>query len=167
MSTQPHLLNVSEKITDVVYTPPYVARWMVDHFIPTGRVLDPCVGEWEFYKHLPAGSSWCEITRGRDFFAWSEPVDWIIGNPPYAVFSKWLRHSFTLANDIAYLIPANKCFNSYRMMKEILEWGGIVEVAIIAPGSKLNFPIGFAIAAVHFQRGYKGKTNINIANTGQ
>jgi hypothetical protein len=31
-----------------------------------------------------------------------------------------------------------------------------------ADGGELGFPIGFAIGAVWFQRGYKGKTDITV-----
>ena len=148
------------KQSDVVYTPDNIAKYIVRYFKPTGSILDPCSGEGVFLKYLPKHALHCEITEGRDFYDFHETIDWIIGNPPYSIFSDFLRHSFKIAENIVYLIPANKPFNSYRMMKEIQEWGGIVEIHIIAPGSRLRFPIGFCIAAVHFKRGYKGDTKI-------
>jgi hypothetical protein len=37
------------------------------------------------------------------------------------------------------------------------EWGGIREILIVGNGRKeLGFPVGFAVGAVHFQRGYRG-----------
>ena len=123
-SAQPALLAMGRFGSDVVYTPDYVAADVVNHFKPAGRILDPCAGDGVFLRHLPAHAEWCEIERGRDFFQWLDPVDWLVGNPPYAVFSDWLRHSFTVARDIVYLIPVNKVFNSYSMMRDIAEWGG-------------------------------------------
>lgn len=140
---------------DIVLTPPDVARDVVDHFRPSGRILDPCRGDGVFYDLMP-GCDWCEIREGKDFFLWSEPVDWIVSNPPYSIFSDFLRHSFDVAENIVFLIPTNKVFNSDSMIRAIWKWGGVVEIYNISGGSALGFPIGFAIGAVHFKRGYKG-----------
>ena len=156
MTVQMSMLNLGKYGKDVVYTPDDIALDIVRHFQPTGKILDPCRGDGAFFRHLPANAEWCEIEQGRDFFLWTEPVDWLIGNPPYAVFSDWLRHSFTLAHDIVYLIPVNKVFNSYTMMRDIAAWGGVREVYTIAAGSTIRFPVGFAVGAVHLQRGYRG-----------
>ena len=59
-------------------------------------MLDPCRGGGAFWRHMP-GAEWCEAAEGRDFFAWTEPVDWIVSNPPYSTFKPWMLHSFTLA----------------------------------------------------------------------
>ena len=60
-----------------------LAEMVVRHFAPVGRCLDPCRGDGAFHRLLPDGAQWCEIAEGRDFFSWGEPVDWVIGNPPY------------------------------------------------------------------------------------
>ena len=39
--TQPQLLQIALDPGDVVYTPDWVARDMVDYFKPSGRILDP------------------------------------------------------------------------------------------------------------------------------
>lgn len=147
----------SERVSedDIVLTPDDVARDVVAFFRPTGKVLDPCKGEGAFLQYMP-DAEWCEVREGRDFFLWTEAVDWIVSNPPYSVFSEFLRHSFTVAENIVYLIPINKPFNSDRMMREIWEWGGIETIYVVGPGAALGFPIGFCIGAVHFKRGYKG-----------
>jgi hypothetical protein len=110
--------------TDIVYTPEDVARDIIQHFAPTGKCLDPCKGDGVFFRNLPAGSDYCELKDGKDFFDWRISVDWIVSNPPYSVFSEWLDHSFDIARDIVYLIPINKPFNSYAMLKRIHVWGG-------------------------------------------
>lgn len=161
MSSQPQLFNMSLRPKDIVYTPDFMAKEIVDIFRPTGRVLEPCAGDGAFLKYLPA-AEWCEIERGKDFFLWNTPVDWIIGNPPYSIFNTWLRHSFTIAENIVYLIPLNKIFNDFGMLRDIHSYGGIVKVYAIGRGEKINFPMGYAVGAVHFQRGYKGKTEITI-----
>lgn len=100
----PDLLNVE---SDVVLTPSDVAADVVRRFEPYGRILDPCKGEGAFTDHMPT-AEWCEIREGSDFFEWREPVDWIVSNPPYSIFSKFMRHSMTVARNIVYVIPVNK-----------------------------------------------------------
>ena len=156
MSVQPQLLQIAIYPSDVVYTPDWVARDMVNFFKPSGRILEPCAGDGVFLKHLPPETEWCEIEKGRDFFAWREPVDWCFWNPPYANFTKFLAHSFGIADNIVYLIPANKPFNSYKTAVEIGEYGGLRHMRYYGTGASLDFPIGFAIGAVHFQRNYTG-----------
>jgi hypothetical protein len=92
--------------------------------------------------------------------AWSEPVDWIISNPPYSIFLDWLRHSMTLAPDIVYLIPLFKVWQSEKVMRAIQEWGGLRETLIVGSGRKIGFPTGFSIGAVHFQRGWHGDMRV-------
>lgn len=142
-------------------TPEWVAKKMIDHFNPAGKVLDPCCGDGVF-SNLIKGCDWCEIRDGRDFYKCNSYYDWIIGNPPYSIFSDFLRHSFKIANNICYLIPANKVFNSHKMMVEVAAYGGVKEMLVIAPGSKLKFPIGFCIAAVHFKKKYRGGMKIGF-----
>lgn len=144
---------------DIVLTPDAVAADVVAHFKPSGRMLDPCKGPGAFLQHMP-GADWCEIREGRDFFTWREPVDWIVSNPPYSIFSEFLRHSFTIAENIVYLIPINKAFNSDRMMREVWAWGGVPEIYVVGGGGALGFPIGFCIGAVHYRRGYSGPISI-------
>ena len=160
-ASQPQLLQMALDPQDVVYTPDWVAHDMVEYFKPSGSILEPSCGDGVFLKYLPT-AEWCEIDKGRDFFAYNKQVDWIIGNPPYSVFSKWLGHSFELAENVVYLIPLTRLFNSGYFIKRLKDWGGIVEMKYYADGGELGFPIGFAIGAVWFQRGYKGKTDITI-----
>jgi hypothetical protein len=151
------------KENDSIATPEWVVRDMVEYFNPQGSILDPCSGDGIFLDYLPKHALHCEIKEGRDFYNFHATVDWIISNPPYSIFSDFLRHSFEIADNIVYLIPANKPFNSDRMMREIYDWGGIKEIRVIAPGSRLKFPIGFGIAAVHFVKGYKGSIKVSFA----
>ena len=161
MTSQPQLLQIALDPQDIVYTPDWVACDMVKHFNPSGIILEPSCGDGAFLKYLPT-AEWCEIEKGVDFFAYSKNVNWIIGNPPYSVFSKWLGHSFDIAENVCYLIPLTRLFNSGYFIKRLLNWGGIVEMRYYADGQDLGFPIGFAIGAVWFQKGYTGKTQITI-----
>jgi len=140
---------------DVVFTPDDVASAIIKHFSPTGKILDPCKGDGVFFNKMD-DAEYCELQEGKDFFNWNDPVDWIVSNPPYSIYSEWIRHSFKVAENIVYLIPINKAFNSSSMLKATYEWGGIAEIVHIGPGSSLKFPVGFAIGAVHYKRNYKG-----------
>jgi hypothetical protein len=159
---QAQLIQMALNHKDVVYTPDDVAKDVVDFFRPSGLCLDPCKGDGAFLRYLPPGSEWCEIENGIDFFAWAKPVDWIIGNPPFSIFYEWLRHSITLADNIGYLIPTAKCFTAHRTIKMIFEWGGMPKIMFFGTGRTINLPLGFAIGAVHFQRGYRGGTEFSF-----
>lgn len=162
MSTQPQLFQIALDPCDVVYTPDWVARDMVEYFKPSGRILEPCCGDGVFLRYLPADTLWCEIERGVDFFAWHEPVDWIVGNPPYKQIKQWLDHSFSLTRDVAYLIPMNSPFNSMERMRIIHEYGNIKSIRAYGNGSLFGMDYGFAVGAFHFQRGYTGATMITM-----
>jgi hypothetical protein len=150
------------KLSDIVMTPQNVATAVLQHFKPQGVVLDPCRGDGAFFNQME-GALWCEVREGRDFFQWDKPVDWIVSNPPYSVFSDFMRHSFTVAENIVYLIPVNKVFNSDKMLREIFQWGGVPEILVFGAGGKMKFPIGFCIGAVHFKRGFKGPMKMTFA----
>jgi hypothetical protein len=140
---------------DAVYTPDWCAADMVRYFKPTGRVLEPCRGGGAFMRAIPT-AFWCEITEGRDFFAWSDPVDWIITNPPYSLTREFLRHAFTVADNVVYLLPARNIFSGYGTLRECAGWGGMAAIRWYGTGARLNFPMGNAIAAIHWKRGHSG-----------
>lgn len=156
------------KESDIVMTPPHIAKAVVEHFKPSGTMCDPCRGDGAFYKLIRDldwyNVDWYEIREGKDFFSCDReiPYDWVISNPPYSIYSEFMRHTMKVAKNILYLIPANKVFNSDRMMREVWEWGGAKEMLVIGSGSRLKFPIGFCIAAVHFKRGWKGPMEVNF-----
>lgn len=143
---------------DRVYTPSWCAADMVRHFQPSGRILEPCRGDGAILGHLPNGSDWCEIDEGRDFFAWSEPVDWIITNPPYSKLRPFMKHAFRLADHVVLLIPARNLFSGYGTVREAIGFGGMKELRWYGTGAKLGFPMGNAIAAVYWERRHQGPT---------
>lgn len=155
---QPTLVH-SAVTKDVVFTPQPLAYDIVHRFCPTGiSYLDPCKGDGAFYDLLPTPKEWCEIEQGRDFYAWTQPVDCIIGNPPYSHLLAWINHSFTLARDVVYLMPLHRVFASSQFLDALHEWGGIAEIRRYGTGADWGFPFGHALAAVHYHRGYKGAT---------
>lgn len=152
---QIQLLSTPLTMTDVVYTPQWLALDMIEHFRPSGKVLEPSAGDGAFLRFLP-GAEWCEIAHGRDFFAYHDCVDWCIGNPPYGLYLEWMAHSMEISNDIVYLLPTNKPFVSFGSVDSMRRWGQIKHMRHYAGGRRIGFPFGFSVSAVHFQRGYFG-----------
>lgn len=158
-----HTLFAKEPLKkDIIFTPEYIAKEIVERFKPKGKSLDPCRGEGAFYKYLPDPKDYCELTEGKDFYEYNKRVDWIISNPPYTKFSDWLKHSIDLADNIVYLIPIQKPFYAYSIMQTLYGWGGIKEIWIIGTGSFLNFPFGYAVGAVYFKKNYEGGINVTF-----
>jgi hypothetical protein len=129
---------------------------MVEFFAPAGRVLEPCKGAGAIFRYLPSGSAWCEIAEGRDFFAWHDHVDWIISNPPYSKLRPFLRHAFKVADNVAFLVPARNVFSGYGTVREAAGFGRMKNLRWYGTGSRLGFPMGNAIATIHWQRGHSG-----------
>ena len=152
---------MSERRGDRVFTPEWVVLDMLEHFRPTGSILEPCRGRGAFTDHLP-DAAWCEIDEGRDFFQWSEPVDWVVGNPPYSMTRQWFRHSYTLARHLLYLVPLRNVFSGYGFIKEIHGFGGIREIRTYGTGGRLGFPMGNAVGAFHIERAYSGPMQFTL-----
>jgi hypothetical protein len=161
---QPQLFKIPLDTKDIVYTPDWVARDMVEFFKPSGRILEPSKGGGAFMKYLPANTMWCEIEEGKDFYAWNEEVDWCFGNPPYTRLAQWIRHSFTFSLNIVYLIPLHYLWVSTRIIKDIRKYGGIVHKHIYPETAFKDWSLGFAVGAVHFKKGYSGPMSQSIVS---
>lgn len=155
--------NLGKAMTpsDVVMTPPSIAKAIVARFSPSGRVLDPCAGEGAFRDAMP-GCEWAELSAGRDFFGIRGHFDWIVSNPPFSILDAWLDHSFEVADEIVYLLPVAKVYGSRPRMMKIAAWGGVREVWCPWSGRSVGFPFGWAVGAFHFSRGYNGPTAFDL-----
>ena len=142
---------------DRVYTPRWVVWDMLQHFRPSGRILEPFRGAGAFTNRT-AGWDWCEIDEGRDFFDWHDQVDWIMSNPPYSKLRPVWRHAATVSANIVFLIPFRNWVSGYGFIREALAYGNPVEIRLYGTGSNVGFPMGNAIVAVHWRRGYRGAT---------
>ena len=156
---------------DVVYTPDPIAKEIIDRYglALEGRqtkVLDPCRGEGAFARQIP-DCLWCEVSCGVDFFNWRDPVDWIVGNPPYSILQAWLEHSFQLADHVVYLLPIAKVFGSRKRLLSIANYGGIAEVYAPWTGRSIGFEFGWACGAVYMRKGYKGPTQFVLTSAAQ
>lgn len=149
--------------TDKVYTPSAIAKLIISKFNPTGKVLDPFKGKGAFYDNYPSDieKDWCEIDEGRDFFEYTDHVDWIITNPPYSIYDEVMEHSMEIADNIVYLVPLSKVVSSLGRIKKIFEFGGVPYLYIIG-ASRCGFPFGFPACAIYIQKGYTGDTKIEM-----
>jgi hypothetical protein len=104
---------------------------------------------------------WCEITEGRNFYDFHDKVDWIVTNPPYSDFDRFLDHSFNLADNVVLLVPQSKMFKSMGTIKKWEAYGGIVACYFL-PASQAGFPFGFPCGIFHFKRDYDGLTDFRL-----
>jgi len=152
--------NGAKNRNDLIFTPKELAKKIINHFKPVGKILDPSAGEGAFLDQMP-GADWCEISKGRDFFAYNKKVDWIVTNPPWSKIREFLHHGYEIADNIVYLITINHVFTKARL-RDMREHGfGIKEIFCF--DTPENFPgSGFQCGAVHFQRNFKGPTTITF-----
>lgn len=111
------------------------------------------------YQAMIVQRGW-EIAEGKDFFNWHEKVDWIITNPPYSIYDKFLKHCFEVADNVVLLVPIVKAFKSIGLLKHINNYGGLKEIWIIGSGTKCGFKIGFPVGCLYYQRDYSGLVNV-------
>lgn len=62
--------------------------------------IDPASGENKvWFNNFPTKNKIeLEIDEGKDFLSYSDRVDWVLGNPPYNLFIKYLFHSADISN---------------------------------------------------------------------
>lgn len=131
------------------------------------KVLDPCRGQGAFYDNLVSGRitelHWCELSEGRDFFAYNSEVDWIITNPPWSKMQRFLEHGMTLANDIVYLSTINH-YTTKKRIRDMRKAGfGIKEIYCVATPKSPWPQSGFQLAAIHTRKHYKGETTFSYS----
>ncbi len=143
---------------DVVFTPDLLAKEICRAFPISGKVWEPCKGEGAFLKCLPEGTLWSEIADGKNMYDFNDKVDWIVTNPPYSDFNRFLDHCFNLSDNIVLLVPVAKMFKSMGTIKKIYAYGGIVSFWFM-PASKAGFPFGFPCGVCYLKRGYAGTTD--------
>lgn len=160
MNIQTELFDKEVLPADIVYTPEYVSKHIIELLNPQGTILDPCKGDGAFFKYMPINSEYCEIREGKDFFTYSKKTDWIIGNPPYSIFEEFLQKAFEISDNVSYLVPTNKVFQRQKIMEMINNYGGIKSIIIYGSGTLIDFPFGFSVGNFHFEKGFKGDTKI-------
>lgn len=129
-------------LKDCVMTPFPLAKALIGMITPEPGLtfLDPCRGTGAFYNQFPdcVEKDWCEILQGRDFFEQHKQFDWVIGNPPYSVLSRWWEHTLDISKiGFAYLLGVhnlttkriqdaqNKGFSCIHMhLLKVKDWFG-------------------------------------------
>jgi hypothetical protein len=144
---------------DRIFTPDALARDIVAHFRPCGRILEPCRGGGAFVNAMP-GCDWCEIDLKSDFFACTKHYDWIVTNPPYSIFTKFLKQAVTVSDNIVFLCPINSWFQRARERVLAEAQFGIVEVCRVPLPPKPWPQFGISFACTWIRRGWQGSPQI-------
>lgn len=160
MKLQP---NRNYKSNDAVMTPDALARQLVKAIQPKGRVLEPCAGGGAFVRAMRLCSVrdvvTCEIAEGSDFFAWHDHVDWIVTNPPWSQFARFLEHSLRVADHVAMLATVNHWWTK-RRVRQVLG-GGFGYRQLILVDWPAAFPqSGFQLGMMYVSRGWVGRMSI-------
>ena len=156
--------NSPEK--DLVMTPDYLAVEIINHFAPTGVILDPSRGTGAFYDNFPGDNNvWCELGEGKDFLTYTDKVDWIITNPPWSKIQQFLLHGMEISDNIVYLTTINH-YTTKRRIREMRQHNFAIKEIYCVPTPKNPWPqLGFQLAAVHTQRGYTGGITMSYSPT--
>ena len=149
---------------DNIQTPIYLAKQIVEHFNPTGKILEPCCGDGNFLKVLPEGTDWCEIEKGVDFLDTGGHWNWIITNPPYSKYRDFFNKSMEVANNVVFLQLINASFYKARLRDMIIKKFRIKEIYCI--DTPKEFPqFGFQMGCVHYERDYTGDTKFTLSKS--
>jgi len=156
---------------DKVYTPPALAKAIVDHFMPWGDCFDPCRGKGAFTDAMQAHSSvvdWCEIDDGRDFRDFG-PIEknynFTVTNPPWSQLRPFLKKSMAISNNVVFLCLVNAFFMKARQ-RDMKEAGfGMKEILFVPTPPKPWPQTGFSLGAVHIQRGWTGDCKMTQLET--
>jgi hypothetical protein len=146
---------------DNLQTPPRLARALVAALQPSGRILEPCAGRGAFVRALrPFGNvASCEIDRGLDFFEWSEKVDWVITNPPWSQYARFLAHGLEVADRVAFVSTLNHLWTKSR--RDLVRRAGFGIERIIEFDVPKEWPsTGFQLGMVLLTRGHDGACNL-------
>jgi hypothetical protein len=151
---------------DRVMTPLPLARALAQALKPKGVILEPCAGSGSFVRALrPYGRvDWCEIDRGRDFFGWTERVDWIVTNPPWSQFRAFLAHALRVADHVALMASINHFWTKSR--RELVRQAGFGLARIIEFDTPKAFPAsGFQMGMVVLVGGHAGACRVDTLLT--
>jgi len=151
---------------DDFQTPIYLCKFIIEHFKPRGRILEPCCGDGNFLKTLQEKSNWVdwfEIKKGKDFLRpdifghW----DWIMTNPPFSKFRAFLIQSMSVANNIVFIQAINATFYKARLSDIQIMNFGIKE--ILCFDTPKEFPQGgLQMGCIHYKKNWKGDIHFEL-----
>jgi hypothetical protein len=154
--------NTPEK--DLVMTPEWLAKEIIEHFNPSGVILDPSRGTGAFYHNFPGDNNqWCELGEGVDFLTYNSKVDWIITNPPWSKMQQFLAHGMEIADNIVYLTTINH-YTTKRRIRDMRENNFMIKEIYCIPTPSKPWPqLGFQLGAIHTQRDYVGGIEVTYS----
>ena len=106
---------------DIVMTPEYLAKEIIEHYNPIGRILDPCREVLSMITSILMIKIGVNFAEEKDFLEYNEKVDWIITNPPWSKMQKFLAHG-QIADNIVYLTTINH-YTTKRRIRDMREAG--------------------------------------------
>jgi len=138
-------------------TPEWLAKEIIQHFSPSGILLDPCRGTGAFYDQFDAKTKdWCELAEGKDFLTYNQKVDWIITNPPWSKMQQFLLHGMKVSDNIVYLTTINH-YTTKKRIRDMRENNFAIKEIYCVPTPQKPWPqLGFQLGAIHTQRNYNG-----------
>jgi hypothetical protein len=108
------------------------------------------MGPGVFYNNYPAvvTKDFCEIKLQKDFLEYTGRVDWIITNPPWSLFRKFLQKGLEVSSNSVWLITVNHLWTKARL-RDIKEAGQAIKEIVLMP-TPPSFPSsGFQLGAIH------------------
>lgn len=97
------------------------------------------------------------MTRGSDFFAFHEKVDWLVTNPPWSLAKQFLQHSYEVADNIVFLITLHHVFDLRSRIADMEGAGFAIKEVLLCQTPGRPWPqSGFQLGVVHLQRSYRG-----------
>lgn len=146
-----------------IYTPDSLAKTIVSHFKPSGRICEPCKGGGAFVRAMP-GCEWFEIEEGRDFLKAEGHWDWIVTNPPWKDAGVFLEKSMAHADNVVFLTWLTAVLTKARHRKIAESGFGIVEMLLV-PTPPPPWPqSGFQLAATWIRRDWQGGAAFTTPN---
>jgi hypothetical protein len=99
--------------------PDWFAAALMSQLRPTGRIVVPGAesSSGAFVRALQgtAEVSGCKAISADDFLSWAGRVDWVITNPPWNNFRKFLVHALEIADHVAMLVTVNHWWTQRRV----------------------------------------------------
>ena len=155
-----HSIKHRKEAKDVFYTPKSVVETHIKSIpsCPEDRWYDPFAGKKAYYDSFPTDNKdYSEISEGKDFFSYTEPVDIICSNPPYSCIDRVLQHSVSLKpRVISYLLLEGKLTpkrmeymnkNGYSLtgmyMCKVFSWYGMAVAYTFSKTERIENTVSF------------------------
>ena len=108
-------------------------------------ILEPFKGEGAFYNNFPLNTQrfYTELEDGLDYKTFTDKVDWVVSNPPFAIDGKnafWmlLKHFLSIARKGIAFLGNDYCFSTLtpNRLKELNDAGWYVHKVVVCSVKK-------------------------------